>query len=182
MNEQVQANMDMVNEMMMKAAAANAATVQQGNKALLAVPIDYVAESGMHYKGTVAFRRPSAMDYIRMGAIKSELLRVFGAQPIVQYVQRPDGGMQMVESMAHVDTTTKFLANALSICDVLLAQPVPEWLQDHRNLTDTDLILQVYNGFEDALASFRTGTQAVPSGNGEAGASPAVVANPEALR
>lgn len=182
MNPSAQQNMELVNSLMRQAATEKGQTIQQGNKALIPVSIDYEADSGKYYEGTLFFRRPSAMDYIRMGAIKSELLRSFGIRPIIEYVQTPDGGSERMESMTHVDASVKFLAHAIATCDVLLASPVPEWFQHHRDMEDADVVIEAYRNFDVALASFRSGTQGVPSRNSQARYDEENVADSQAVR
>lgn len=178
MSDQVKKNMELVNSLMAQAGAKAGQAVQKGNKALIPVPVDYEADSGNVYQGTVFFRRPSSMDYLRMGAIKSELLRAFGVRPIIELL--PNGRPH--ESMAHVDASVMYLARAISACDVLLAEPLPEWMQNHREIEDTDLIIQVYSDFDEALTSFRNGAQGAPARDGQAGAPTENVVDSEALR
>lgn len=175
MEDQVRKNQELVNNLMAQAAANKGAQdALLGNDAVISVDVAYTAESGRHYEGTLFFRRPSSMDYLRMGAIKSELMRANGVRPIIEVL--PNGRLH--ESMAHVDNSIIFLARALSAFDTLLTGTVPAWFQNYRDLPDTDLLLQVYEQFDVALASFRHGAQGAPAGDGQAGAGPAPVANP----
>lgn len=182
MNEQAKANMDLVNNLMAENAVKQATAIQQGNKAAINVGIEYEADSGVTYSGTLFFRRPSSMDYIRMGAIKSELLRTFGIRPIVEYVPTPQGGFDRVESMAHVDNSVKYLAQAIAACDVLITGQVPAWFQNHRELEDTDLVVYVYRRFDEELTSFRSGAKRGTSSNSEIGNDAENVAHPQAIR
>jgi hypothetical protein len=182
-NEQTKANLELVNSLMAENASKQAQIIQQGNKAPIPVTIDnYEADSGTVYNGTLFFRRPSSMDYIRMGAIKSELLRTFGIRPIVEYVPVPGGGYERYESLAHVDNSVKYLAQALAACDVLLTGTVPEWFQNHREIEDTDLIVHVYGRFDEELASFRNGTKRGASPDSEASNNSAPMADSQAVR
>lgn len=181
MNEQAKANMELVQNLMAENTSKQSKSVQQGNKAPINVEIDYEADSGEQYSGIISFRRPSSMDYIRMGAIKSELFRTFGIRPIVEYVPMPNGGMDRVESMAHVDNSVKYLAQALAACDVLLVQ-APEWFKNHRDIEDTDLVVHVYRRFDEELSSFRSGSQRGPSRDSEDGNDKTVVANTQVVR
>lgn len=182
MNEQARKNMELVQKLMSENAAKQEQVVRQGNKAPIPVEVDYEADSGERYVGTVYFRRPSSMDYIRMGAVKSEILRSFGVRPIIEYVPLPTGGMERVESMAHIDNSIKYLAQAIAACDVLLTGQIPVWFQNHRDLEDSDLVIYVYRRFDEELLSFRTGANGSPATNSQAGDNQAPLANPQDLR
>lgn len=175
MNEQAVQNMAMVQEMMAKAQSEKKAEqIQLGNKAHIPVEIDYTADSDNTYKGTITFRRPSAMDYVRMGALKANMFRSLGIYPIIDPVTG-------IESMAHVDNGTQNLLLGLSTFKTLMVD-CPEWFKNYEDLEDADLILHVYNRFDSELLSFRRPAQAGPQGNSENGPSQETMDDTENIR
>lgn len=148
MEQTAQQNIQMVQEMIQKAEVEKKANlIQQGNKAHIHVTIDYQADSGTEYKGTVIFRRPSSMDYLRVGAHKSDMIRLMGIRPIIDQ----ETGR---ESMAHVDQTILYVFQAIATMKVLLVES-PDWFKDYENSQDPDMVVHVYNRFESELLSFR---------------------------
>lgn len=175
MEQNVKQNMEMVKQMMEQAQAEKKAdTIRQGNKAHIPVDIDYTADSGEEYKGTIIFRRPSSMDYVRIGAIKSDMLRLSGVKPIVD----PQTG---TESMAHVDNGIMFLLTALATNRVLLVES-PTWFNKYEEIFDTDLVIHVYNRFDAELLSFRRQPKNGPTGSGETISGPESMDSAEVVR
>jgi hypothetical protein len=130
-NEQ---NMAKVREMMVKNTAEQ---VNQGAEAQAGVPINYTSDYGKQYTGNVVFKRPSVMDFMKMGGIKSEILRTAG-----------------VKDVALVDGGVKFMAQVIATLKTVIVKS-PEWLVNIDGVKDTDLLFHVYGKYEEWEDSFR---------------------------
>jgi hypothetical protein len=129
-NEQ---NMDMVRNLMEQAQQVNL-----GGDAKHSVEIDYTTEmKKIHYTGTVVFKRPTMMDYLKIGGAKAELLRKAG-----------------VTDMEIIDTSIKALAHIMSTLKIVIVK-APEWLIDLGKLDEVDLLYYVYGKYEEWEYSFR---------------------------
>ncbi len=177
---QVQANQQLIQQMMKEAEAKRAADlISQGNNAKVPVEINYTSiNSGETYKGTFVFRRPSAMDAIKVGTAKSEYLRTNGVRP--QWVLTPDGQYPM-ESMAHVEPRVVALAQSLATCKVLL-ESAPDWFGDYENMFDYDVLLHLEVRFSEELLSFRKQPEKVPANNSETTGDQETLASAEIVR
>jgi len=138
--------------------------VQQGGNMTHGIFIDYVSQEGNHYTGTVVVKRPTVMDYMKMGGLKSEYLRQAGVQ---------DANL--------VDDTVKILAHALATLKVVVVK-CPEWLMDMDNIREIDVLYHVFDKYEEWDYSFRKPVQAEPIGAGEASESAGAVDTSEVLR
>lgn len=175
-HEQAKENMDLVNKLMAESTGKKAQAVEQGHKARISVDIDYTADSGKTFTGTLVCRRPTPMDYIRIGAAKSNVLRAFGVRPIVDVVNG-----QRIESMAHLDQSITFLITSICTFDVLLVE-APEWFGNYKEIDDTDLVVHCYDRFDEELASFRRGSQGGPARDREDGTDAQALAPSEDVR
>lgn len=138
-------NLAMVQKLMEQSDEINLGTLKREQ-----VPIDYTSTSGYVYKGLVEFKRPSVKDYMRMGAIKSEILREAG-----------------VINIELVDSTIKFMAHVLATLQVCMVK-CPEWLLNLEAITDTDLLYEVYEKYEVWQDSFRKDIKQKSEGDSQA--------------
>lgn len=104
--------------------------------------IDFISTEGNVYEGTVVFKKPSMADFMRMGAIKSEILRRAG-----------------VKELALLDPTVDFMAHVLSTLEVVLFKR-PEWLLKLEQVNESDVLYHVYGRYQTWADSFR---QPVPT-------------------
>lgn len=112
--------------------------VKLGAEATNTVIIDYVSEYGNHYKGAIVFKRPSVMEFMKMGGIKSEILRLNG-----------------VQDLKLVDAGVKYMAQVMATLKTVAVKR-PEWLINIDNVKDTDLLFHVYEQYTAWEDSFRT--------------------------
>ncbi len=99
--------------------------------------LDYESQEGNHYTGVIVFKKPSMSDIMRMGAIKSEILRESG-----------------VRDIRFVDGDISFMATAISTLEVVMYKR-PECLLNLREITEADLLFHVYGLYEVWEAAFR---------------------------
>lgn len=146
-------NMAVVRNMMEQTARAN--EVKLGADLEKGVPIDFVSAYGTQYKGTIVFRRPTSMDFIKMGALKSRILGSFG-----------------IVDLRLVDATVKHLAQCMAVIKTVTVQ-APIWLLtddgkvDVETIKEFDLLYHIFEKYEDWDESFRTGHTAESQGDGE---------------
>lgn len=126
-----------VRELMQKETAEQ---VNLGSKATNTVYIDYTSEYGTEYKGNIVFKRPGLMDTMKMGAHKSEILRLAG-----------------VKDLSMVDSGVKFMAQIIATLKTVIVKS-PEWLVRIETVEDTDLIFHVYDEYNKWELSFRKAT------------------------
>ena len=124
--------------------------IQQGGKLEHAVEVDYISSEGNEYKGIVVFKRPTTMDLMKMGGLKSEFLRLGGAQNINL-----------------VDTGIRFLAHVMATLSVVLVKR-PEWLKDVTKVEDTDILYHVHDLYEEWSNSFRKTVSGEPTSDSSA--------------
>jgi hypothetical protein len=148
-----EANMEKVREMM--AQTKRAEDVKLGAELEKGVFIDFVSAYGTVFKGTIVFRRPTAMDFIRMGAVKSRLLGSFG-----------------VVDLRLVDMTVKHLAQCMAVIKSVTVK-APTWLLtdkgeiDVENIKEFDLLYHIHDKYEEWDSMFRKGHTEEPQGDSE---------------
>jgi len=101
------------------------------------VHIDYTSADNNQYTGLVVFKRPTMKDFMRMGAIKSEILRLSG-----------------VVDVKFVDDSIKQMALVMATLKVVVVK-YPEWLAKLDDIEEPDLLFHVYDKYEEWLDSFR---------------------------
>lgn len=99
--------------------------------------IDYESQEGNLYQGTVLFKKPSMQDFMRMGGIKSEILRSAG-----------------VKDLSLLDPTIDFMAHVISTLEIVLHKR-PEWLLKIGEVKESDLLYHVYGRYQTWADSFR---------------------------
>lgn len=124
--------------------------VKLGGNLKSAVAIDYTSETGNEYTGDVLFKRPTALDYIKMGAIKSEFLRTAGAVSLIL-----------------VDESVKYMAQVMATLKVVVVK-CPEWLLSIEKVADIDALYHVYEEYQKWDNSFRKPVQSPDSGDSKA--------------
>lgn len=125
---------------------AQAEQVKLGGELKAGVFIDYTSDFGTSFKGNVIFKRPTMMEYVRMGALKSEYLRKAG-----------------VVDLKLVDNLIKLMAHIMSTLNVVIIQS-PEWLINLENIQEPDILYHVYEKYEEWEKSFRKlPTEQVPA-------------------
>jgi hypothetical protein len=117
------------------------------------VPIDFNSADGNEYKGTVYFRRPDMKAYMKMGAVKSEYLRVAG-----------------VKDISLVDGTVKFMAHVMGTLAVVISR-APAWLLDSKGKLDLEgvkepeVLYHLFGKYEEWEDSFRKPIQRADAGD-----------------
>lgn len=117
--------------------------VNLGSELRTGIPIDYTSEFGNNYKGTFIFKRPSMRDYMRMGGIKSEMLRQAG-----------------VVDPKLVDGMIVYLSHVMSTLSVVTLK-APSWVIDDKGkidfeiLEEVDVIYHIFAKYEEWENSFR---------------------------
>ena len=84
---------------------AKADQVNLGGDLMAGVDIDFVTDFGTHVKGNVIFKRPTMLDYVKIGALKSEYLREGGAV-----------------NLQLVDNSIKYIAQVMSVLRVVVVK------------------------------------------------------------
>ncbi len=153
-NEQ---NMAQIREAM---ANQTADQVRQGGDLEHAVPIDYTSYFGNKFVGTVVFKKPNMADYMKMGGIKSEYLRLGGVQDIKL-----------------VDESVKFMAHVLATLSVVLVKR-PEWLLDLAKVEEPDVLYHIFDKFEEWENSFRKSVQGTTTPDSQASEGAEAVGTP----
>lgn len=124
--------------------------VSQGNALEHREDIDFTSEEGNHYQGTVVFKKPSAMEMMKIGGLKSEMLRLGGATDI-----------------RLVDGLIRQLAQVMATLSVVIVKR-PEWLADVTKITDLGILYHVYDKFDEWESQFRRAVQQANADTGEA--------------
>lgn len=140
-----EANMEKVRSMMEQ----QVGQVNIGGALTHSVDIDYTSEFGNHYTGKVVFKKVNMKDIMRMGAIKSEILREAG-----------------VRDSRLVDNSVLFMATVLSTLQVVAVQR-PAWLLKPENVEEADVLYHVYDKYEEWENSFRKPIPPEQTGAGE---------------
>jgi hypothetical protein len=132
------------------AAKEKADQVNTGDKARYIVPIDFTSlESGAHYKGKIEFKRPNVFEGMKMGGLKTQILKDAG---IVDRELADDGVM--------------FMATAMATLKVVVVR-CPEWFIDIEKVADSDLVFHVYGEYLKWNDSFRPNGEGVAEGNSQ---------------
>lgn len=128
---------------------AQAEQIKLGGELKAGVYIDYTSDFGTVFKGNVIFKRPTMLDYMTMGARKSEYLRKAG-----------------VVSPLLVDNTVKFIAHVMATLSVVIDK-APEWLLAIEGVQEADILYHVFDQYEVWEKSFRKPTEGqVPPNSG----------------
>lgn len=109
--------------------------VSMGGNLTHTVLISYESEEGNMYTGQVVFKRPTVMDVMRMGGIKSQILADAGVN--AQLVDN------MILQVASIVATLK-----------VVVVSAPPWL-DYNNLHEIEVMTHVFRQFEVWEDSFR---------------------------
>lgn len=124
--------------------------VNLGNGFTSGVHIDYTSVFGTEVKGWVEFKRPSMLEYMQMGGLKSEILRQAG-----------------VRDINLVDNQIKFMAHVISTLKTVIVKS-PEWLLNIDNVKEPDILYHVYGKYEEWEDSFRKPSESKSEGDSEA--------------
>lgn len=116
---------------------AKAEQVKLGGELKAGVYIDHTTVFGTELKGSVVFKRPTMLDYVKIGAIKSEYLRSSG-----------------VVNANLVDNSVKFIAQVMATLQVVIVKS-PEWLIKLDSVQEPDILYHVYEKYEEWENSFR---------------------------
>jgi hypothetical protein len=129
---------------------AKSEEVRLGGELKTGVAIDYTTTAGNTYTGTVVFKRPTMLDYMKMGALKSEYLRLAG-----------------VVELSLVDISIKRIAQVMAVLGTVIVKS-PEWLLNISNVVESDLLYHVHDKYEDWEKSFRKPSDTETSGDSSA--------------
>lgn len=99
--------------------------------------LDYESLEGNKYEGVLVFKKPTIGDTMRMGALKSEILRTAG-----------------IQDTRFVDDDIMLTAQALAELEVVLHKR-PECLLNLKAIEEHDLLLHVYGIYRNWLGNFR---------------------------
>ena len=124
------------------------------------VPIDYTSFQGKKYEGEVTFKRPNVQDFMKMGALKSEILRKSG-----------------VKDINLVDIPVKALAQTMATLKYVIVSS-PKWLQDVEKMHEPDVLYHIHDKYEEWENSFRTNNDEKHEGDSEASQSTEAVDAP----
>jgi len=134
------------NKVKVRELIAQAEQIKLGGELKAGVFIDYTSDFGTIFQGNVIFKRPTMMEYVRIGALKSEYLRKAG-----------------VVDPKLVDNLIKLMAHIMSTLNVVIIQS-PEWLINLENIQEPDILYHVYEKYEEWEKSFRKiPTEQVPT-------------------
>lgn len=133
-----------LNKAKVRALMAEAGAKRAGTALEKAVDIDYESMYEERYTGKIVFRRPSVMDYMKIGAMKAQFL----------------GGNGAVNP-ALIDRAVLLMAEALATLKIVTVK-VPDWLLnetgevDFESIQDPDMLLHLFEVYQDWEYSFRT--------------------------
>lgn len=111
--------------------------INMGGEAKEGVQIDFTTEDGNVYNGVVVFKRPTMIDYMKMGAEKSEILRRAG-----------------IVDVNLVDNSVKFMAHVMATLKTTIVK-CPSWLLNLDDIVEPELLYHVYGKYEEFEDSFR---------------------------
>ncbi len=111
--------------------------IAAGGKFNEAEVLDFESAEGNVYKGVLVFKKPTMADLMRIGGLKSEILRTAG-----------------VQDARLVDNDILFTAHMLATLEVVLVKR-PEFLLNLNQVKESDLIFHVYGKYQVWEASFR---------------------------
>jgi hypothetical protein len=110
---------------------------QLGGNLKEGVPIDFTSLEGNHYAGVIVFKKPDMFDFMRMGARKSEILRLAG-----------------VRDLTLVDEPIKFMAQVISTLEIVAVKR-PEWLLKPSEIKEPELLYHVFGKYSEWENAFR---------------------------
>lgn len=120
-----------------EALMAKAEQVKLGGELKAGVYIDFTSDFGTVFQGNVIFKRPTMMDYVRMGGLKSEYLRKAG-----------------VTDPMLVDNTVKLISHVMATLNTVIIK-CPEWLMNLETIEEPDILYEVFEKYEEWEKSFR---------------------------
>lgn len=120
-----------------QAAIETAQKVRAGGELKEGEILDFTSSEGNHYSGVLVFKKLNMADLMKIGAIKSEMLRVAGVQDI-----------QLV------DNDILFMGHVISTLEIALDKR-PECLLKLNEITEPDLLFHVYGKYQLWEATFR---------------------------
>lgn len=135
-----QENMAKVQELM-----KNASDLRLGGNATAGVPIDYTSLMNTKFTGTVVFKRPNMLDLMKIGGMKSEILRTAG-----------------VKDIKLIDKTVNDMAQVVATLKIVVAKS-PEWLLDIDKVEEPDLLWHVFYKYQDWEDTFRKPSEDKPT-------------------
>lgn len=115
--------------------------VNQGNDLEISITVKFKSKSGVEYKGTVIFKRPSVRDYMKISGLKS------------RYIQENIGGDIEIQP-GIIDPAMSYFAEVMATFEVCIKK-CPEWLLSPAELYDIDVLYHVYDTYQKKLALFR---------------------------
>ena len=135
------------------AAKEKADEVNQGDKATNVVEINYTSpDSGEHYEGKIIFKRPNALETMKMGGRKTQILKEAG---VVSRELADPGLMMMAEAIASLE---------------IVVVKCPEWFIDFQKTEDLDLIFHVFGEYNIWKYSFRLNGAGAQKGDSKSSA------------
>ena len=136
-----------------KAPAVLGEKINLGNRLTHEEYVDYYSEMlDKNYEGYVTFKRPGVMETMKIGGMKSEILREAG-----------------VRDIRLVDTSAHYYAGILATMQVVVTK-APSWLpKDLKTFNDFDLLAHLFLLYETWLDSFRkpTDDETATDGSGD---------------
>jgi arabinogalactan endo-1,4-beta-galactosidase len=138
-------NMDAV-----KAAMTAHQQVQLAGNLKEGVPIDFTSLEGNRYTGVIVFKKPDMFDFMKMGARKSEILRMAG-----------------VKDLYLVDEPIKYMAHVISTLEIV-ATKRPEWLLKPTEIKEPELLYHVFGKYSEWENTFRKDLPRVSTDDSEA--------------
>ncbi|WP_028590360.1 hypothetical protein [Paenibacillus massiliensis] len=122
--------------------------------------LDFTSSEGNHYTGVLVFKKLNMADLMKVGAIKSEILREAGVQDV-----------------RLVDSDILFTAHVISVLEIALHKR-PECLLKLKEITEPDLLFHVYGLQQMWEAKFRKDFRNALEDHSEATAGAQVVDTP----
>ncbi|WP_311080961.1 hypothetical protein [Paenibacillus polymyxa] len=132
------------------AATEAAQKVRAGGELKEGELLDFTSSEGNHYTGVLVFKKLDMADLMKIGAIKSEMLREAGVQEV-----------QLV------DNDVLFMAHVISLLEIALYKR-PECLLNLKKIKEPDLLFHVYGKYQIWEASFRKDFRNTPEDNSKA--------------
>jgi hypothetical protein len=120
-----------------QAAIETAQKVRAGGELKEGESLDFTSSEGNHYTGVLVFKKLDMADLMKIGAIKSEILREAG-----------------VKDVQLVDNDILFMAHVISVLEIALYKR-PECLLKLKKITEPDLLFHVYGKQQLWEAEFR---------------------------
>ncbi|MGG1673516.1 hypothetical protein ACIFOE_23320 [Paenibacillus sp. NRS-1783] len=120
-----------------QAAVEAAQKVRAGGELKEGEALDFTSSEGNHYSGVLVFKKLNMADLMKIGAIKSEMLREAG-----------------VKEVQLVDNDILFMAHVISLLEIALYKR-PECLLKLKEIKEPDLLFHVYDKYQVWEAEFR---------------------------